>query len=90
MVITEHKAPIEEQFEIAEAVQFVTTLPGWEHLTQALDHRKSALHRRLMAATKPRETPADYEILIAEIRGIEQIDRAVTELTKLAEEAQHG
>ncbi len=75
----------EEAIQAWEEVEYVKAMPGWERIQDALQTRVDGLQSALVSGAK--ETPADYERIIGEMRGITAISQVIDGIKKRAEEA---
>lgn len=75
-----------EAIDVGDLVAYLTELPGWAHIEDAIAHKVDALRRELMG--KPvRQSAAEYERTIGEMRGLESVAGIIAGLIQRAEEA---
>ena len=78
-----------EAVEISDAVRFLTELPAWKYIEDAIAAKVE--HLRLELTNKPvRADAADYERTIGQMIGLESVDGIVAGIHKRAEEATNG
>jgi len=79
----------EEAISAWEEVEYVLRMPGWERLKEGIAARVAGLQADLTA--RPRETAAEYERIIGELRGLAGLDQVIEGIRTRAEEARkHG
>lgn len=81
-VSTVHLPAADEQeaFEAAQQVELLTEMPGWDFLMEAVKSKVEHLRTQLTNGVKG--TPADYERIIGEMRGVESIEAIANGLLK--------
>lgn len=64
---------LDRKIEARDAILELAKQAGWPVLFEAIELRKAELHDQLTHRVKPMETPAQYESILGEIRGLESI-----------------
>jgi len=78
-----------EAIDVGDLVSYLTELPGWVHIEDAIAAKVDALKHQLL--NKPvRRDAAEYERTIGEMRGLESVAGIIAGLIKRAEEAKHN
>ncbi len=69
---------VEEAWDSAREVELLREHPGWDRFKESVDHKIASLQEQLVSS--PKATPAEYERIIGEMRGLSQIDGLVAGL----------
>lgn len=78
-----------EAIDVGDLVAYVTELPGWAHIEDAIAAKVDGIRRELI--NKPvRESVGEYERAIGEMRGLESIAGIIAGLIRRAEEAKRN
>ena len=80
---------LETQAEAKEAILGLTQHPGWDVLTEAIRLRGNDRNAFLKSRQKPFESPAEYEAILGEIRGLESIEAIVDGVIFVGTEAEN-
>lgn len=82
-------ADAQTRVDVWDMVRIVTEMPGWTRIQEAIESRQSGLQKELL--NRPvRETAAEYERTIGEMRGLASIEGIIQGLRARAEEVQSG
>lgn len=78
-----------DAIDIGDLVAYLTELPGWAHIEDAIAAKVDALKSELLS--KPvRQSAAEYERTIGEMRGLESVAGIIAGLIHRAEEAKRN